>query len=94
MFPFDDVIIMWLDYIHNKAVYVLFGIFLGLILGLRPANERRRYFVMMSLIGWVEAITMTPITNRNKLNEHQNWGMDNIHRKWWGALCIHARTSV
>ena len=25
----------------------------GLILGLRPANERRRYFVTMFLIGWV-----------------------------------------
>ena len=25
----------------------------GLILGLRPANERRRYFVTTSLIGWV-----------------------------------------
>ena len=24
----------------------------GLILGLRPANERRRYFVTTSLIGW------------------------------------------
>ena len=24
----------------------------GLIQGLRPANERRCYFVMMSLIGW------------------------------------------
>ena len=27
----------------------------GLILGLRPANERRRYFVTMSLIGWTQA---------------------------------------
>ena len=27
---------------------------IGLILGLRPANERRRYFVMMSLIGWAQ----------------------------------------
>ena len=27
----------------------------GLILGLRPANERRRYFVKASLIGWVQA---------------------------------------
>ena len=27
----------------------------GLILGLHPANERRRYFVTMSLIGWVQA---------------------------------------
>ena len=27
----------------------------GLNLGLHPANERRRYFVMSSLIGWVQA---------------------------------------
>ena len=27
---------------------------LGLILGLRPANEKRRYFVT-SLIGWLQA---------------------------------------
>ena len=27
----------------------------GLILVLRPANERRRYFVTTSLIGWVQA---------------------------------------
>ena len=27
----------------------------GLILGLRPANERRRYFVTTSLIGWARA---------------------------------------
>ena len=26
----------------------------GLILGLRPANERRRYKVTPSLIGWVQ----------------------------------------
>ena len=25
----------------------------GLILGLHPANERQRYFVTVSLIGWV-----------------------------------------
>ena len=30
-------------------------IYTGLILGLRPANERRRYFVTTSLIGWVQA---------------------------------------
>ena len=29
-------------------------VILGLILGLRPANERRRYQVMASLIGWVQ----------------------------------------
>ena len=27
----------------------------GRILGLRPANERRRYFVTTSLIGWAQA---------------------------------------
>ena len=27
----------------------------GLILGLCPANERRRYLVTTSLIGWVQA---------------------------------------
>ena len=27
----------------------------GLILGLRPANERRRYFVTTSPIGWAQA---------------------------------------
>ena len=26
----------------------------GLILGLLPANERRRYFVTTSIIGWVK----------------------------------------
>ena len=26
-----------------------------IILGLRPANERRRYFVTTSLIGWAQA---------------------------------------
>ena len=27
----------------------------GLILGFHPANERRRYFVTTSLIGWAQA---------------------------------------
>ena len=31
-----------------------FGHSWHLILGLRPANERRRYFVTTSLIGWVQ----------------------------------------
>ena len=32
----------------------------GLILGLRPANERRRYKVTPSLIGWVQTYKMSP----------------------------------
>ena len=31
------------------------AVYAGLILGLRAANERRRYFVTMSLIGWAQA---------------------------------------
>ena len=34
--------------------YVLYT-YTGMILGLRPANERRRYFVTTSLIGWAQA---------------------------------------
>ena len=33
----------------------LFTSISGLILGLRPANERRQYFVTTSLIGWAQA---------------------------------------
>ena len=32
----------------------IFNILTGLILGLHPANERRRYFVTTSLIGWAQ----------------------------------------
>ena len=34
---------------HKSIDYVT-----ELILGLRPANERRRYFVTTSLIGWAQ----------------------------------------
>ena len=37
-------------HIYNDIVY-----YTGLILGLRPANERRRYLVMTSLIGRAQA---------------------------------------
>ena len=32
----------------------LYHMYTGLILGLRPANERRRYKVTPSLIGWAQ----------------------------------------
>ena len=35
----------------------------GLILGLRSANERRRYFVTTSLIDWVQAYNQLCKTN-------------------------------
>ena len=41
--------------IHNTLLLGMRLRCLRLILGLRPANERRRYFVTTSLIGWVQA---------------------------------------
>ena len=41
------------------------GMSSGLILGLRPANERRRYFVTASLIGWAQA-------------QNQPWSCNNL----------------
>ena len=38
----------WVDWCHTAKST-------GLILGLRPANKRRRYFVTTSLIGWSQA---------------------------------------
>ena len=36
------------------SLFELWYMTTGLILGLRPANERRRYFVTTSLIGWAQ----------------------------------------
>ena len=44
----------------NRAMVIFqlpaqeFNGYAGLILGLRPANEIRRYFVTTSLIGWAQ----------------------------------------
>ena len=35
----------------------------GMILGLRPANERRRYKVTPSLIGWAQTLNQPWIIN-------------------------------
>ena len=39
---------------ERRFFFTSLNIISGLILGLRPANERRRYFVTMSLIGWAQ----------------------------------------
>ena len=39
----------------NGSIKEACGITPGLILGLGPANERMRYFVTTSLIGWAQA---------------------------------------
>ena len=38
----------------QMAILLVKDMYRGLILGLRPTNERRRYFVTTSLIGWVQ----------------------------------------
>ena len=41
--------------IYRVIMYYFVVPIQGLILGLCPANERRRYFATISLIGWVQA---------------------------------------
>ena len=43
----------------------------GLILGLSPSNERQRYFITMSLIGWVQAWNQPWRSNLS--GRHGNW---------------------
>ena len=50
MLPHDSVYVMW--WLSSSWLYAVLP---GLILGLRPANERRRYFVTASLIGCAQA---------------------------------------
>ena len=52
--------------IASRNCYGLDGDYAGLILGLRSANERRRYFVTTSLIGWVEAYGLRPANERRR----------------------------
>ena len=40
---------------RKRAQFSKYPVVSGMILGLRPANERRRYFVTTSLIGWGQA---------------------------------------
>ena len=61
MFPFDDVIMLWKTPVMSTSFIVLYSADsaylpdkLELIPGLRPANERRRYFETTYLIGWMQ----------------------------------------
>ena len=47
--PWEQHLQFFIDYI-----FILLITITGLILGLHPANERRRYKVMPSLIGWAQ----------------------------------------
>ena len=49
----------------------------GLILGLRPANERRRYKVTLSLFGWVQPRISPVIYWHN-----DNWPVS-LQSCWW-----------
>ena len=46
-------LIKWLSYLSDDCHIIWLEA--ELILGLRPANERQRYFVTTSLIGWAQA---------------------------------------
>ena len=40
----------------NKTMQFILKLYSGLILGLLPANERRRYFITTSPIGFMQAL--------------------------------------
>ena len=42
---------IFMQFVDTLYLYMRSLVYTGLILGLRPANERRRYFVTTSLIG-------------------------------------------
>ena len=48
------IALIFLQIIHNKPNIKKTYDITGLILGLRPANEKRRYFVTPSLNGWAQ----------------------------------------
>ena len=58
LFTEMEMLLFWLNSSLSTSVVVEMTIFsttcAGLILGLRPANERRRYKVTPSLIGWAQ----------------------------------------
>ena len=54
----------------------------GLILGLCPANERRRYFVTTYLIGWAQALA-NPITSAVSRHPPDTWTQELL----CGPLC-------
>ena len=56
---FWKLLFNWYDLWHSVHVHVKWQkaiLHTWLIRGLRPANERRRYFVTTSLTGWVQAL--------------------------------------
>ena len=51
----EDMYQKWIWMHFTKKTFLLDALMItGLILSLRPANKRWRYFVMMSLNGWVQ----------------------------------------
>ena len=78
-----------------------------LILGLCPANERRRYFVTTSLIGWTQAYnrpcvfaaTIYPSLERiqrvNRSAESQSgWSDSNNHIYYWHSIVPNDGASI
>ena len=54
--------------LFSEAYYDIDNVAPGLILGLRPANERRRYKVTPSLIGWSYKLRISPEHSRLFIN--------------------------
>ena len=59
----------------------------GMTLGLRPANERRRYFVTTSLIGWAKALSDYKVCNMTTRNYQWILSNDEVNSRNRLFLC-------
>ena len=74
MLPFDDIIMMWVVQFH-----VIIRHDIGIILCMHPANERPRYLVTPSLIGW---------------SHTQNYAYDTVFfMVSWNSMCLSSNKS-
>ena len=62
----------------------------GLILGLCPANERRRYFVTTSLIGWAQTLNQPWIAKLYAIHRC-NWS---CYKKTWRETDVDADPAI
>ena len=59
----------------------------ALILGLRPANEKRRYFVTTSLIGWAQTWNQ-PCYHTGRKNNSHALSQQQKRSRMWEKYCI------
>ena len=73
---------LWRGNVPTLVCHNFLAMFLsvtGLILGLRPANERRRYKVTLSLTGWAQTLNQSQVISAEKISSQTQ--VDNQHHQ-------------